>query len=152
MKAAILALSVLLSAAVPALAEDPVLPNPNLTPGAVRTEDAGRVCEPGYARSVRHTSGKLKHRIYEDYGIDRRGGHYAIDHLIPLGLGGADDRKNLWPQSFDTEPWNARVKDRLESYLHDMVCAGEVPIEVAQRDIAQDWITAYRKYLGDPAP
>ena len=48
------------------------------------------ICSPGYSKSVRHTSGHLKAFIYREYGIDRRNGHYEIDHLIPLGLGGAE--------------------------------------------------------------
>jgi hypothetical protein len=49
-----------------------------------------------------------------------------------------------------TQPWNARVKDQLENFLHAEVCAGRIPIEQAQREIAQDWIAAYQKYLGEP--
>ena len=123
-----------------------------LTPGAVLTTDTNAICQPGYTKKVRHTSSQLKHRIYVEYGIDRRGGHYEIDHLIPLELGGADIAENLWPESFDTEPWNAHVKDQLENFLHAEVCAGRIPIEQAQREIAEDWIAAYRRYLGEPSP
>ena len=42
-----------------AWAVDPVLPNPQLTPGAVGTTDTGAICQDGYSRSVRHTSGRL---------------------------------------------------------------------------------------------
>ena len=74
-----------------------------------------------------------------------------MDHLIPLGLGGLPGAKeNLWPQSRDTMPWNSRVKDRLENFLHQEVCARRIPIEQAQKEIATDWIAAYKKYLGDP--
>lgn len=134
-----------------AMAGDPITPNPQLTPGAVLTTDLSRICVPGYTKTVRHTSGELKHFIYREYHIDPRGGHYEIDHLIPLEVGGADVAANLWPESYDTEPWNAQVKDRLENYLHAEVCAGSIPIEQAQREITADWITAYRKYLGEPA-
>jgi hypothetical protein len=102
---AALALSIL--AAAPALADALIRPDPRLTPGAVATTDANLVCSHGYAKSVRHTSGKLKAFIYHKYGINRRGGHYEIDHLIPLGLGGADVAANLWPESWDTRPWSA---------------------------------------------
>ena len=112
------------------------------------TTDTNAVCQPGYTKKVRHTSSQLKHRIYVEYGIDRRGGHYEIDHLIPLELGGTDVAENLWPESFDTEPWNAHAKDQLENFLHAEVCAGRIPIEQAQREIAADWIAAYRRYLG----
>ena len=71
----------------------------------------------------------------------------AVDHLIPLEVGGADVRENLWPESWDTEPWNSH---RLENYLHEAVCAGPMPIDQAQREIAQNWIATYQKYLGKP--
>jgi hypothetical protein len=135
----------------PALSEDPIRPDPNLTPGAVLTTDLSIICRPGYTKTVRHTSGTLKHEVYVEYGLDPKRGHYEIDHLVPLELGGADVRANLWPESFDAEPWNAAVKDKLENYLHAEVCAKHVPIEQAQKEIAEDWIAAYRKYLGEPS-
>jgi hypothetical protein len=88
-------------------ADAPIRPDPRLTPGAIATTDTMLSCQPGYAKSVRHTLGKLKAEIYRDH-IDRHDGqHYEIDHFIPLSLDGADTGKNLWPQSFDTRPWNA---------------------------------------------
>ena len=125
---------------------DPILPDPQLTPGAVLTTDPSVVCHPGYSATVRHTSGKLKHDVYVAYGMDRRNGHYEIDHLIPLSIGGADVGANLWPQSYDGAPWNAHVKDRLELRLLRLVCHGEVPMIKAQHDIARNWIAAYQKY------
>jgi hypothetical protein len=121
---ATLAISLLL--ALPALAGDlPIRPDPKLTPGVVRTTDAATVCAKGYSKTVRHTSGQLKAEIYREYGIDRQEGHFEVDHLISLGLGGADVAANLWPQSYDTLPWNAHVKDRLEDRLDALVCAGK---------------------------
>ena len=133
-----------------AFAADPIVPDTKLTPGAVLTADEATICQPGYSKSVRHTSGQLKHRVYVEYGIDRNAGHYEIDHLIPLGIGGADTRENLWPESRDTAPWNAGVKDRLERYLHVEVCAGHIAVQDAQKAIATDWVAAYRRYLGAP--
>lgn len=123
------------------------LPNPTLTPGAVLTEDVAKICAPGYARSVRHTAYALKRAIYAEYHVTPQAGHYEIDHLIPLELGGADVAANLWPESYDA-PGDAHAKDRLENFLHREVCSGRVPLRVAQRAIAQDWRAAYRKYIG----
>jgi len=33
------------------------------------TTDASVVCMPGYAKSVRHVSGKVKAQVYAEYGI-----------------------------------------------------------------------------------
>jgi hypothetical protein len=76
--------------------------------------EAGTVCIPGYAKSVRHVSGRTKAAVCAEYGIAaHQPGEYEIDHLISLELGGSNDIKNLWPESYRTEPWNAHVKDRL---------------------------------------
>ena len=150
MKSLRFAILVLLATAAPAFASDPILPNPQLTPGEVLTTDLSKICQSGYTKTVRHTSGKLKQFIYREYGINPRGGHYEVDHLIPLEIGGADVANNLWPESYDTKPWNAHVKDRLENFLHEEACAGRISIEQAQKEIAEDWISAYQKYLGEP--
>ncbi len=141
---------ILLSLIFPAYANDPIRPDPQLTPGAVRTTDLSLICQPGYSRSVRRTGGLLKHQVYIEYGIDGSAGHYEIDHLIPLGIGGADTRENLWPESHNTKPWNADVKDKLENYLRVQICAGHIAIADAQKAIAADWIAAYQKYLCSP--
>jgi hypothetical protein len=147
--------SILISAAlslcsIQVHAEDRVLPDPKLTPGVALTIDAAVICQPGYSKSVRHTSGQRKHQVYAEYGVNPRSGHYEIDHLIPLGVGGADVRENLWPESRDTKPWNANLKDQLESYLHVEICAGRISVIQAQKEIATDWVAAYRKYLRAP--
>lgn len=151
MKKHILAALTLLALAGSALADDlPLVPDPALTPGAVLTTDLATICQPGYSKTVRHTSGKLKAEIYREYGLDRTASHFEIDHLISLELGGADVKENLWPESYDTDPWNAHRKDALENRLHAMVCAGAMPIEQAQSEIARDWIAAYQRYVGEP--
>ena len=134
----------------PAVAGD--LPDPGLTPGAVMTTDAAVVCTPGYAKSVRHVSGKVKAQVYVEYGItSHRPGEYEVDHLISLELGGSNDIKNLWPESYQTEPWNAHVKDKLEDRLHGLVCTGRMRLEDAQQEIARDWIAAYQRLIGGEA-
>jgi hypothetical protein len=67
-------------------------------------------------------------------------------------LGGADDIRNLWPEPYRSTAWNARVKDTLEERLHEMVCAGQLDLPTAQRDIATDWIAAYKKYFHTDRP
>lgn len=127
-----------------------IRPDPRLTPGAVATSDPAVFCHAGYSRSVRHTSGRVKRDVYRAYGIDRRSGHYEMDHLIPLALGGGDVSENLWPEDRDNE-WGAEVKDRLEWRLVQLVCGRAVDAGQAQRDIATDWIAAYGRYCSSPA-
>lgn len=60
----------------------PIRPDPHLTPGAVPTTDAATVCVKGYAKTVRHTSGKLKAEIYREYGIDKKSSHFEVCHYL----------------------------------------------------------------------
>ena len=55
---------------------------------------------------------------------------------------------NLCPESYIGD-WNAHIKDKLENKLHQDVCAGQVDLKTAQREIATDWLAAYRKYVGE---
>jgi hypothetical protein len=63
-----------------------------------------------------------------------------------------EDIHNLWPEPYSSSPWNAHVKDALEEHLHQMVCAGKLDLSTAQRDIATDWIAAYKKYFHTDKP
>src|SRR5258708_32260564 len=92
--------------ATPAIADDPVGPDPHLAPGAILTTDTALVCAPGYSRTVRHTSSQLKPFLSREYGIDRRQGHSGMGHPIPLAIGAADVAANLVPQRHVSRPWN----------------------------------------------
>jgi hypothetical protein len=83
-------------------------------------------------------------------------GRYEIDHLISLELGGSNDPKNLWPESYYTIPFNAHVKDKLEDRMaanvrHELEYHGHdaatALLQQYQREIATDWIAAYDKYV-----
>jgi len=126
------------------------LPDSQLTPGATFNVTANDVCTAGYAGRVRNVPQSEKNAVYAEYHIDhRQPGEYEVDHLISLELGGSNDIKNLWPQSYVTKPLNAHVKDKLENALHREVCSGKVDLATAQHDIATNWITSYQKYVGD---
>jgi len=136
----------------------PLVPNPVLTPGVVdpaATKDV--VCQRGYAGrpGVRHVTTSTKRKVFAEYGVDPkgRGAPFEVDHLISLELGGSNDLKNLWPQSYVTAPYNAHLKDALEDRLHALVCSGRLDLATAQREIAGNWIAAYQAYVrGAPTP
>jgi hypothetical protein len=77
---------------------------------------------------------------------------YELDYLITPELGGVADQRNLWPERYGSGVWNARVKDDLEELLPRLVCQGTLPLVTAQRDIASDWIAAYKKYFRTDRP
>jgi hypothetical protein len=47
---------------------------------------------------------------------------------------------------------NAHVKDTLKERLHQLVCSGRLDLSTAQRDIATDWIAAFKKYFHTERP
>jgi hypothetical protein len=126
-------------------------PDPGLTPGAARSVTEAEVCA-GDARP-HLVPASMGHEVFARYGIRPRPRAYEIDYLIAPELGGAtDDVRNSWPQPYNAPIWTAHVKDALEDYLHELVCERKLPLETAQREIAQDWISAYKKHFHTQKP
>jgi hypothetical protein len=147
-----LALLLLLAHLALAQQPTPIVPDPKLTPGDTFDVAAQDLCVSGYAKKVRNVPAEMKRQVYREYGITAHSsGDYEVDHLISLELGGSNSIKNLWPESHLTSPWNAQVKDRLESRLHELVCNGKIDLKTAQQAIASNWIEAYKTY-GSPNP
>lgn len=131
----------------------PQTPDPEKTPGVVNpAASTAVICVPGYTSKpgVRHVTAATKRAVFAEYGIDPKvGGPYEIDHLISLELGGSNDIRNLWPQSYASQPYNAHLKDALENRLHRLVCSGQVSLDQAQKAISSVWIGAFVKYVGE---
>ncbi len=121
------------------------LPDPACTPGSVIVQATlGRICVPGYTKTVRNVPGSLKRAVYAEYGIARhRARQYEVDHLVPLELGGSNSIANLWPE---TAPGYGE-KDRVENELHVAACARAIGLRQAQIGIARDW-----RHAGAPVP
>jgi hypothetical protein len=147
--------------------KDPILPDPRLTPGAIfPNATVEQICTPGYANVLnggeRNVHASLKKQVFLEYfgSVPRHPGDYEIDHLISLELGGCNSINNLWPQSDLTQPWNSRVKDRLEDRMAALLreclkkqghAAATQLLRQFQTEIAADWTNAYLKYVG-PTP
>ncbi len=142
------------------LAGPPLVPNPTVTPGAIATTSRTAVCTPGYAGRARNVSLETKRAVYAAYGLQPAGrfrtstagvrvwqSDFEVDHLVSLQLGGSNDPRNLWIESYRTQPYNAWAKDALENRLHWLVCHGRLPLVEAQRAIRVNWIAAYETYL-----
>jgi hypothetical protein len=153
-------------------ATDPILPNSNLTPGAVFPYvTVEQICKPGYANGsdvsndghgVRYVPRSVKWAVFKAYfgKVPDKTGNYEVDHLISLELGGSNDQKNLWPESYLTDPYNAHVKDKLENRMHALVykcltekgpAAATTLLKKFQHEISNDWVAAYHKYVS-PTP
>ena len=59
----------------------------------------------------------------------------AIDFL-------RNDISNLWPELAEPQP-GFHQKDKVENYLHDLVCNGNLTLAEAQRQIATNWLAVY---------
>ena len=123
-----------------------------LTPGATRSVSRETMCGAERAE-LRRVAGDVARQVFRRYGIQSPPPNtYEIDYLIPPDLGGSEDPRNLWPQPYARGVWNARVKDALEDRLRSLVCDGKIDLETAQRDLARDWIGAYKRYFRTEAP
>jgi anti-sigma factor RsiW len=135
----------------PAIVEKEALPVAALTPGATSPLTADALC--AGTRSVHPVTPAMRAQVLRDYDmVDVPADQYELDYLITPELGGATDARNLWPQRYGQRTWNARVKDQLEDLLPRMVCNGELALAAAQRDMARDWILAYKKYFRTAVP
>lgn len=121
------------------------LPDPRCTPGAILAgATRAQICVPGYSSRVRNVSESVKRAVYASYGIvTRTRGQYEVDHLVSLELGGSNDIANLWPEAAQADA-GFRQKDKLENALHRELCAGRLSLVLIQRQIATNWVAAYR--------
>lgn len=129
-----------------------VLPDAGATPGAVLTTDKAKICKVGYSKTVPEVPQSDKDKVFAMYGVQpstrtvngkESPACCQLDRLISAKLGGSNDITNLWPQPYSPKP-GAHEKDVLEDWLLKRVCAGAIPIEKAQQELAQDWYAAYQ--------
>jgi hypothetical protein len=160
----ILAVALLFYFVILASAETlPLLPDHTLTPGLARTDlTLDQICKTKWGKDARAVTGAMKKAVFKAYGLtgnsdpacipDASSRHCEIDHLISREIGGADDVKNLWPQSYGSQPWNATRKDCVENRLHKEVCSKHITLKQAQDDISSDWTAVYLRYYEPPVP
>src|SRR6266704_3164112 len=68
------------------------------------------ICHPGYAREHRMSEDQSRSIKRSMLPSGHRLSEYELDHIIPLCLGGSNDRSNLQMQPID----EAHEKDKLE--------------------------------------
>jgi hypothetical protein len=126
-------------------AQDPSLPNHDLTPGVARHVYLSDVC--GNKLDIhRQASEKAYKQIMARYGVNKDEYHkYEIDYLIPLSLGGSCVMENMWAQPAD----DVYRKNYIEGRLLSEVCDGRMTLRRAQDLIKDDWKAAYRIYFDD---
>jgi hypothetical protein len=137
-----------------------IYPNSLRTPGATNPDiEQGNIqetiCNPMWStKSIRPPTTYTHHLKVEqilEYGYaDTNLRDYEEDHLIPLELGGSPtDPRNLWPEPFESSipDGGARFKDKVENHLHAQVCAGNLTLEEAQKEISKDWYQVYTMWV-----
>lgn len=125
------------------------LPDPNCTPGVIDTAVTQdnlftTICHAGYTQTVRPPvsyTNALKKQQIAVYGFaDTNMKDYEEDHFISLELGGSpSDPKNLWPEPHPSY----NEKDKVENYLNEKVCSGELTLAKAQQEITKNWYEIY---------
>ena len=132
--------------------EEGALPIRALTPGATARVTADQLCA-GRGPGHEPIAPEVRQAVLRDYGMEGLAeAEYELDYLITPELGGSSDRRNLWPERYQSRVWNALVKDELERLLPTLVCRGAIDLATAQRDIASNWIAAYKKYFRTDRP
>jgi hypothetical protein len=131
-----------------------LVPNPKLTPGAVRQVDYAEICPAQDDDKDPAVPVSMQQAVFKEYGVRRiaRTHEFQVDYLINPQLGGTAEIRNLWPQPYGATQWNAHAKDDLEDRLHEMVCNREIGIEEAQHELATNWIAAYKKFFHTQTP
>ena len=120
-------------------AEEPLLPNPKLTPGKAAESDKDR----GGVTTA------MEQKVFARYRLPwSRRPQFKIDHLIPLELGGADSLDNLWPQSIRAKPYGTDRKELLTEVLLARIAKKQITLAQAQEQISKDWIDAFIDHVG----
>jgi hypothetical protein len=130
-----------------------LLPRAELTPGATTLITLQEICAPDRQRRTQPIPRSVHEAVFAGYDADYgRAAEYELDYLITPELGGVADARNLWPQPFTRTPWNAYVKDELERLFHRQICEGKLDLTTAQREMASDWISAYKRHFKTDRP
>ena len=159
---ALLVLVITATAAPYDVANPPIKPDHKLTPGAVLNVTPEQLAVRGYAGPVRNVPEKLKRAVFIEYFgcVPAHPGDFEIDHLVSLEIGGSNDIKNLWPQSYLTKPLNSHIKDKVENRSAARVrqtlttsghAAAVAKLKELQHKIATDWPSLYIELFG-PLP
>lgn len=129
----------------------PGVANPEVTQATI----SRTICVSGWTKIERAKLGSkadtLKKKLMLEAGIPwSQSRLFELDHAWSIEDGGSPtDPNNLWLEPY-TGPLNAHQKDRVETLVKRMVCAGKMPLSQAGPAVLR-WTDTYRKFVG-PLP
>lgn len=133
------------------------LPDRRCSPGAYSNRlTKAVICSSHFhTDTIRRLPRSEKYAVEREYGLPSGLFKRAleIDHIVPLRLGGSNNIANLFPQeyAYATHAPGYLAKDKLDTRLHALVCAGRIRLRTAQQRIAANWETLYRQLFGHTA-
>lgn len=130
--------------------QKPYLPNPSLTPSAIRsgcTEDMVRSHSFNTA-SVRNVPESIKRAVCARYGVAYPWDG-EIDHLIPLSSCGDNVIENLWPEpktvNVGGKEYGYHTKDITEDAAQRAVEKGKIGLAEVQQLMRTDWTKLHER-------
>lgn len=100
------------------------------------------VCVPGWTATIRPPlsyTNPIKRALWIQAGRKGKLTDFELDHVVPLGSGGAPySRANLALQPWDG-PDGAHAKDVVETRVQREVCAHKITLATARRCFVVDW-------------
>jgi Excalibur calcium-binding domain len=123
--------------------------NPVVTQRTIRTT----ICSTRWVKQQRDVSRQTKNKVFVAARIPKAEQRkYAIDHVVPIQLGGSDRLTNLVAQPLA----ESKQKDAIEDVLKAEVCTQRILLLTAQRTISADWRNAVRPavngFVGETPP
>jgi hypothetical protein len=136
-------------------------PDPRCTPGLTDDQQVNQttisltICMARWTdekRTKLRGAERLAERLLKTYGLAKDRDAYELDHFVPLGLGGANDERNLWLEQYNPTP-GARQKDSIEGWLNRQVCPpprgnGRMALKDAQTAVKECWLPLWEHVYG----
>lgn len=131
------------------------LPDPACTPGEVdpainQNNIQITICVTGYTTKVRPPvsyTEPLKVQSMRAYRDTKPASSFEFDHRVPLEVAGAPRSiLNLWPEGYERTGaaptgQGSESKDRLENFIHKLVCSGQMSLADGQAVFMGDFLS-----------
>ena len=113
---------------------------------------ANTICKPSYVKKIKsQITNETSTKIFAEYSIaKKKRSDYAIDHLVPVDMGGTNALTNLWPIPLKGTATPQR-KAVVDAAVRKSMCAGFISLAAAQGLFNISWPSVDTN-LVSPAP